>query len=132
LLFLFIILILVLMVNAVFAWVISNLFIKFPASVIPVFIEIPLAIWIGYAVYRKKGSMLLPSVVALIIMYGSAVLTSKVPALQIALVSYFGGPDAASLFGLSGVSMAFFVWIIILMVYCYFASTLPVWKLLHP
>lgn len=54
LLFLFIILILVLMVNAVFAWVISNLFIKFPASVIPVFIEIPLAIWIGYAVYRKK------------------------------------------------------------------------------
>ncbi|THE10239.1 carbon starvation protein A [Bacillus timonensis] len=131
-LFLFIILILVLMVNAVFAWVISNLFIKFPASVIPVFIEIPLAIWIGYAVYRKKGSMLLPSVVSLIIMYGSAVITSKVPALQIDLVSYFGGADATTLFGLSGVSMAFFVWIIILMVYCYFASTLPVWKLLQP
>ncbi|MFS0823354.1 carbon starvation protein A [Bacillus sp. 1P02SD] len=131
-LFLFIILILVLMVNAVFAWVISNLFIKFPASVIPVFIEIPLAIWIGYAVYRKKGSMLLPSIVSLIIMYGSAVLTSKVPALQIDLVSYFGGADATSLFDLSGVSMAFFVWIIILMVYCYFASTLPVWKLLQP
>src|SRR5699024_6507419 len=41
-LFLFIILILVLMINAVFAWVISNLFITFPASVIPVFIQIPL------------------------------------------------------------------------------------------
>lgn len=132
LLFLFIILILVLMVNAVFAWVISNLFIKFPASVIPVFIEIPLAIWIGYAVYRKKGSMLLPSIVALIIMYGSAILTSKIPALQIDLVSYFGGAEATTLFGLSGVSMAFFVWIVILMVYCYFASTLPVWKLLQP
>ncbi|WP_099352966.1 carbon starvation CstA family protein [Fredinandcohnia onubensis] len=132
LLFLFIILILVLMVNAVFAWVISNLFIKFPASVIPVFIEIPLAIWIGYAVYRKKGSMLLPSIVSLIIMYGSAVLTSKIPALQIDLVSYFGGAEATTLFGLSGVSMAFFVWIVILMVYCYFASTLPVWKLLQP
>lgn len=132
LLFLFIILILVLMVNAVFAWVISNLFIKFPASVIPVFIEIPLAIWIGYAVYKKKGSMLLPSIVALIIMYGSAILTSKIPALQIDLVSYFGGAEATTLFGLSGVSMAFFVWIVILMVYCYFASTLPVWKLLQP
>src|SRR5699024_3261871 len=48
-LFLFIILILVLMINAVFAWVISNLFITFPASVIPVFIQIPLAIWIGFA-----------------------------------------------------------------------------------
>src|SRR5699024_9067037 len=48
LLFLFIILILVLMVNAVFAWVISNLFISYPASVVSIFIQIPLAIWIGY------------------------------------------------------------------------------------
>jgi carbon starvation protein len=132
LLFLFIILILVLMVNAVFAWVISNLFIKFPASVIPVFIEIPLAIWIGYAVYKRKNSMLIPSIVALVVMYGSAVLTSKIPALQIDLVKYLGGPEATTLFGLNGVSMAFFIWIVILMVYCYFASTLPVWKLLQP
>src|SRR5699024_8748275 len=43
-LFLFIILILVLMVNAVFAWVISNLFITYPSSVLPVFIQIPLAV----------------------------------------------------------------------------------------
>lgn len=56
--FLFIILILMLMVNAVFAWVISNLFIKFPASVLPVFIEIPLAVWIGYAVYKRKKKCL--------------------------------------------------------------------------
>lgn len=132
LLFLFIILILVLMVNAVFAWVISNLFIKFPASVIPVFIEIPLAIWIGSAVYKKKKSMLFPSIVALAVMYGSAILTSKVPALQIDLVKYFGGPESTTLFGLNGVSMAFFIWIVILMVYCYIASILPVWKLLQP
>lgn len=132
LLFLFIILILVLMVNAVFAWVISKLFIQFPASVIPIFIEIPLAVWIGISVYKKKGSMLVPSIVSLIIMYGSAVLTSKVPALQIDLTKYFGGAETTVAFGLDGVSMAFFVWIIILMVYCYIASTLPVWKLLQP
>jgi carbon starvation protein len=132
LLFLFIILILVLMVNAVFAWVIAKLFISFPASVIPVFIEIPLAIWIGYAVYRKKGGMLLPSVVALAVMYGSAVITSMVPVLQIDLVKYFGGAEGTTLFGLNGMSMAFFVWIVILMVYCYIASVLPVWKLLQP
>lgn len=132
LLFLFIILILVLMVNAVFAWVISNLFIKFPASVIPVFIEIPLALWIGHAVYKKKKGMLIPSIIALAIMYGAAVITSKVPALQIDLARYFGGAESTLLFGLNGVSMAFFVWIIILMVYCYFASILPVWKLLQP
>jgi carbon starvation protein len=130
--FLFIILILVLMVNAVFAWVISNLFIKFPASVLPVFIEIPLAIWIGYAVYKRKKEMLIPSIIALVIMYGTAVLTSKIPALQIDLVKYFGGAENTVLFGLDGVAMAFFVWIVILMVYSYFASTLPVWKLLQP
>jgi carbon starvation protein len=132
LLFLFIILILVLMVNAVFAWVIAKLFTSFPASVIPVFIEIPLAIWIGHAVYKKKGSMLFPSIVALVVMYGTAVITSQVPTLQIDLVKYFGGAESTTLFGLNGVSMAFFIWIIILMVYCYIASVLPVWKLLQP
>ncbi len=131
-LFLFIILILVLMVNAVFAWVISNLFIQFPAAVLPIFIEIPIAIWIGYAVYKRKAKMLVPSLIALAVMYGTAVLTSKVPFLQIDLVRYFGGADNTVLFGLDGVSMSFFVWIVILLVYCYFASTLPVWKLLQP
>jgi carbon starvation protein len=130
--FLFIILILMLMVNAVFAWVISNLFIKFPASVIPIFIEIPLAIWIGYAVYKRKKKMLIPSILALIIMYGTAVLSSKVPALQIDLVKYFGGAEAAGIFGLGAMGSAFLIWIVILMVYCYIASVLPVWKLLQP
>ena len=130
--FLFIILILVLMVNAVFAWVIANLFVKFPASVLSVFIQIPLAIWIGYAVYKRKKGMLVPSLIALVVMYATAVVSSRVPALQIDLVKYFGGAENTVLFGLSGVSMAFFVWIIILMVYVYIASTLPVWKLLQP
>lgn len=131
-LFLFIILILVLMVNAVFAWVISNLFISFPASVLSVFIQIPLAVWIGYHVYKKKGNMLLPSLVALAVMYATAILASYVPALQIDLVKYFGGEENTVLFGLNGVSMAFLIWIVILMIYVYIASTLPVWKLLQP
>src|SRR5699024_3616852 len=122
------ILIVLWMVSAVFAWVIANLFISFPASVVSIFIQIPLAIWIGYAVYRRKGTMLLPSLVALIVMYGTAVLASYVPVLQIDLISYFGGEDNPVLFGLNGSSMAFFVWIVVLLVYVYFASTLPVWK----
>jgi carbon starvation protein len=130
--FLFIILILVLMVNAVFAWVIANLFVKFPASVLSVFLQIPLAIWIGYAVYKKKKGMLVPSLIALAVMYGAAILASRVPALQIDFVRYFGGADSTVMFGLSGVSMAFLVWIVVLMVYVYIASTLPVWKLLQP
>ncbi|SFJ46398.1 carbon starvation protein [Halobacillus dabanensis] len=131
-LFLFIILLLVLMVNAVFAWVIANLFISFPASVLSVFIQIPLAVWIGYSVYKKQGNMLLPSIVALAVMYLAAIVASYVPALQIDLVRYFGGEGATTLFGLNATSMAFFVWIVVLMVYVYIASTLPVWKLLQP
>ncbi|SDJ84266.1 carbon starvation CstA family protein [Sediminibacillus albus] len=132
LLFLFIILILVLMVNAVFAWVISNLFISYPASVLPVFIQIPLAIWIGFAVYKGKTKMLIPSLIALAVMYGVAIISSNTPALQIDLVQYIGGEGAAGLFGMGAVSTAFLIWIIILMGYVYVASTLPVWKLLQP
>ncbi|MCZ6673116.1 MAG: carbon starvation protein A [Verrucomicrobia bacterium] len=131
-LFLFIILILVLMVNAVFAWVISNLFISFPASVLSIFIQIPLALWIGYYTYKKKGNMLFPTVAVLLVMYGTAVISSYVPALQIDLVRYFGGEQNTVLFGLSTTSMAFLIWIIVLMVYVYIASVLPVWKLLQP
>src|SRR5690625_3861877 len=82
-LFLFIILILVLMVNVVFAWVIAILFITFPSSVVPVFIQIPLAIWIGHAVYKRQKNMLIPSLIALAIMYVVAILSSKVGFLQI-------------------------------------------------
>lgn len=132
LLFLFIILILVLMVNAVFAWVISNLFISFPASVLSIFIQIPLAVWIGYRSYKKTGSMLLPSIIVLFVMYFAAVIATYVPALQIDFVQYFGGEESIVLFGLNGVEMSFLVWIIILMIYVYIASTIPVWKLLQP
>lgn len=131
-LFLFIILILVLMVNAVFAWVIANLFISFPASVLPVFIQIPLAVWIGHAVYKRNKKMLVPSLVALAVMYITAVISSQVNFLQIDLVRYMGGEEGAGLFGLGAISTAFFIWIIILMIYVYIASTLPVWKLLQP
>ncbi|WP_096438998.1 carbon starvation CstA family protein [Alteribacter populi] len=131
-LFLFIILILVLMVNAVFAWVIANLFITFPSSVLSVFIQIPLAIWIGHLVYKRSGNMLFPSIAALATMYVTAVIASRVPALQIDLPRYFGGAENTVMFGLDGISMSFFVWIIVLMVYVYFSSSLPVWKLLQP
>ena len=132
-LFLFIILILVLMVNAVFAWVISSLFINFPATVLSIFIQIPLAVWIGYRSYRKTGGMVIPAIIVLIVMYATAIIASYVPVLQIDLVAWFGGEGATSaVLGLGATELAFLSWIIILMVYVYFASTLPVWKLLQP
>lgn len=132
LLFLFIILILVLMVNAVFAWVISSLFISFPASVLSIFVQIPLAVWIGFRAYRTTGGMLIPAFIVLFVMYATAIIASYVPLLQIDLVSYFGGEDATGRLGLSPTEWAFLIWIVILMAYVYIASTLPVWMLLQP
>src|SRR5699024_6435505 len=120
------------MINAVFAWVISNLFITFPASVIPVFIQIPLAIWIGFAVYKRQKKMLVPSLFALAIMYITAIISSRVDFLQIDIVKYLGGEGAAGWFRPSSVRPAFFIRLIILMSYVYIASSLPVWKLLQP
>src|SRR5699024_7197547 len=81
---------------------------------------------------KKQGSMLFPSIIVLAVMYGTAVLASYLPVLQIDLVRYFGGGEATGWLGLSSTSMAFLVWIIVLMVYVYIASVLPVWKLLQP
>ncbi len=133
LLFLFIILILILMVNAVFAWVIANLFITNPAAVLPVILQVPVAIWIGYMVLRRGGSLLVPSLIALVIMYGTAILTTHYEFLQIDLVRWFGGEgETTALFGLEATPASFLVWILVLLAYVYFASTLPVWKLLQP
>src|SRR5699024_12780079 len=111
---LFIILILVLMINAVFAWVISNLFITFPASVIPVFIQIPLAGWIVFAVYKRQKKMLVPSLFALAIMYITAIISSRVEFLQIDIDKYLGGEAGASWFCVSSVRTAFSTCFIIL------------------
>lgn len=133
LMFLFIILILVVMVNAVFAWVIANLFISNPASVLPVMLQIPIAIWFGYKVIRRSGNMLFPSLIALVIIYGTAILTTRVEWLQIDFVRWLGGTAAESvLLGLDAVGGAFLLWIVILLTYVYLASILPVWKLLQP
>src|SRR5699024_8740079 len=85
-LLLFILLILVLMVSAIFSCVIAYVFITYPSSVLPVFIHSPVAVWIGYSVYKWQKKMLLPSVVALAVMYITAVVASKVSFLQIDLI----------------------------------------------
>jgi carbon starvation protein len=121
------------MVNAVFSWVIANLFITSPASVLPVMLQIPIAVWFGYSVIRPGRSMLLPSLVALVVIYGAAILTTRLEFLQIDFVGWLGGPDATdALLGLDAVGGAFLLWIVILLAYVYFASVLPVWKLLQP
>ncbi len=105
------------MVNAVFALVIAALFIRYPMSVVPIFVEIPLALMIGWLIYRHRGAgVLLPSLIAVALMYLCVIAASafgwevKVPALVSPVVT----------------------WVLILLGYGSISTLLPVWVLLQP
>jgi carbon starvation protein len=118
-LFLAIIFFLLTLVNAVFAIVIATLFVSTPESVIPIFAEIPLAIFIGQYIRRTNSSALVPSIVGVIGLYMLIMVGMAVPV-------DLGG--IAEGLGMSARTL----WILILFVYCWIASRLPVWVLLQP
>ena len=115
-LFMVVIFLLLLMVNAVFAIVIAGLFQDFPSAVIPSWFVIAVAMGIGWALYRRGVPLLWPSVVGLVLLYSAMFVGSEVP---------LSMPDA---FGLEGAA----IWVLVLFLYAFFASTLPVWLLLQP
>jgi carbon starvation protein len=115
--FMIVIFLLLLMVNAVFATVIAGLFISTPSSVLSAWIVIPVAITIGFLVYRRGMSLTIPSIIGLIILY-----TSMWGGVYLPVVL----PDAVA--GLSANA----VWVLVLFTYAGIASILPVWVLLQP
>ncbi len=115
-LFLIVIFFLVWMVIAVFALVIANLFIQFPAAVIPVNFEIIIALLMGFFINRGGASLTLPSLLAQAMLIVMIVVGTKYP---ISLHSTFGDGELI-------------VWIVFLMLYSFIASILPVWLLLQP
>ncbi|MBD3672949.1 MAG: carbon starvation protein A, partial [Planctomycetaceae bacterium] len=116
LLFLLILFFALTIVLAIFGLVIATIFALYPQSVLSVWIEIPIAVVIGYWVYRKGGGLLIPSIIALALMYGAIWLGAY--HLPIALPEAVGNPVV--------------VWTIALLIYCFIASVLPVWVLLQP
>ncbi|RCW39571.1 carbon starvation protein [Halopolyspora algeriensis] len=118
-LFLLIIFFLLTLVNAVFAVVIGNLLVANPAAVIPIFLQIPLAIGIGQYIYRTRSSALFPAIVGVLLLYLAILLGMVLPI------------SVAPLAGALGVSERA-VWIVILFAYTFIASQLPVWVLLQP
>ncbi|MGD9162506.1 MAG: carbon starvation CstA family protein, partial [Desulfobacteraceae bacterium] len=118
-LFLLIIFFLLWIVVAIFGVIIGIVFDLYPQSVIPVFCEIPIAVWLGYMVYKKGASHLPISIVAVILMYITVAAGAYLP-LNIEPV--------ASILGLDPIAF----WVIILLIYAYIASTLPVQVLLQP
>lgn len=115
-LFLTVVFFVVWMVIAVFALVIANLFVSYPAAVLPVNFEIVIAILMGILINRKGFSLTWPSILAQVTLY---------------VMIYLGSVYPLSLFGIFGENQVM-AWMILLLVYSFIASVLPVWVLLQP
>ncbi|HSK96757.1 MAG TPA: carbon starvation protein A [Euzebyales bacterium] len=118
-LFLAIIFFLLTLVNAVFAIVIGTLFEANPAAVIPIVAEIPLAIFIGQYIHRTRTSALVPSIVGVVTLYLLIIVGIQFP-IDLSGVAEAIGMSARTL------------WIILLFIYGWIASRIPVWVLLQP
>ncbi|MFC1526933.1 carbon starvation protein A, partial [Candidatus Latescibacterota bacterium] len=105
-----------LIVIAIFGLVIAVLFDRYPEAVIPVWLQIPIAITLGAVIKRPGVSLTRATAVAVVAMYATIVAGSYLPLKM---------PDLAGI-------PAPGVWTILLLVYAYIASTLPVTRLLQP
>ncbi|HIJ71297.1 MAG TPA: carbon starvation protein A [Planctomycetes bacterium] len=105
-----------LLVIAVFGVVIAAVFTEFPSSVIAVWLQIPIAVALGFAVYKRGANILIATVAAVIGMYLCIAIGSRLPI------------ELGSAFGIPGTGL----WVIILLIYAWVASTLPVTTLLQP
>lgn len=103
-------------VIAIFGLVIAIIFAMYPQSVAAVWVEVPIAMVLGYLVYRKGKSVMALSIWAILLMYLFVFLGPYMPMKMPAIA---GIPATG-------------VWTIILMIYAFFASVLPVTTLLQP
>ncbi len=104
-------------VLAIFGLVIANVFKMFPTSIFPCLIQIPIAVIIGLWLHRKGINLIIPSLIALGIMYLSV---------------HFGDWGPLHAFNAALAKWSILIWCIVLLVYSYVASVLPVWVLLQP
>jgi carbon starvation protein len=103
-------------VIAIFGLIIAVVFTMYPASVIPVWLEIPIAVYLGILIYKKGKNIMTWSIIAVLTMYATMILGYYVPFKMPAIA---GIPPTG-------------VWTIILLIYAFIASVLPVTTLLQP
>ncbi|MCB9838876.1 MAG: carbon starvation protein A [Phycisphaeraceae bacterium] len=104
-------------VLAIFGLVIAAVLRQYPAAIFPVLAQIPLAVVIGVTVHRKGGNILIPSAIALVLMYVSVI---------------YGDWGPLHAFNRFLAAQPTILWVAGLLVYAYVASVLPVWTLLQP
>jgi len=103
-------------VIAIFGLVIAVLFDLYPQSVFPIWMEIPIAVALGYVIYKRSGNVVLSTAAAVFAMYVTVV------------AGHFLPLEMPSVLGLPATG----VWTLVLLVYAFVASTLPVTTLLQP
>ena len=129
-LFLLILFLALTVVLAIFGLVIALVFAFYPESVLPVWISMPLAIGIGFWVYRRGGGLLVPSVLALLIIYAAIYIGAYY--LPIDIASIVSSTFGVKLELLGPFPNVVILWTFVLLIYCFCASVLPVWVLLQP
>jgi carbon starvation protein len=117
LLFLFVLFLALTIVLAIFGLVIASVFRQYPTAIFPCTIQIPIAIAIGLWLHKRGVSLLVPSILALLTMY---------------LTVFYG--DVGFLHAINQAMAAWtsWEWVVLLLLYSYVASVLPVWVLLQP
>ena len=116
LLFLLVIFFGLFIVLAIFGMIIGLLFAMYPSLVFPVWMEVPIAVALGYLVYKKNANATVLSIVAVALLYFFVWVGVYFPIEMPGIIA--GSPLVT--------------WIVILMVYAYVASVLPVRTLLQP
>ncbi len=117
LLFLMILAMALTIVLAIFGLVIAVVFQQYPSAIFPCIVQIPLAIVIGLYLHRKGINLMVPSIIALSLMYLSVA---------------FGDQGWLGVFNAELASWSLGTWVVVLLLYSYVASVLPVWTLLQP
>ncbi|MFO7655947.1 MAG: carbon starvation protein A [Bacteroidales bacterium] len=112
--FQFIIQFLLLIVLSLFTIIVATLFVKYPESVFPVWFQIPVAVWLGWQIRNGKNDLIY-SIIAVVLLYISIVIGVKTP---VRIFPVFGSEVIT--------------WSFIIFIYAFFASTVPVHKLLQP
>jgi len=103
-------------VIAVFGLVIAVVFAMYPAAVFPVWCEVFIAVYLGHVIYKQGKSIMTWSIIAVVAMYCTVFIGVYIP---ITMPAIAGIPATG-------------VWTIILLIYAFIASTLPVTTLLQP
>ena len=124
-------------VIAVFGVVIALVFSLYPEAILPVWLQIPIAMILGVAIYKKSANVLLATAVAVITMYLTVWLGAWLEHLHPGMLTLDSITLPLPWADIDGVQKQITIpatglWTIILLIYAWVASTLSVTTLLQP